>query len=573
MQIKTKFSRWKTYIFTLGIGAIAVTISPVSSAAIPKQILQLPSLNLPQLNNLRATNRDENIDSTVVTLDGYRLFPIAAPATTDKNVKPIEQRVKTIENILNEIASSDFDPDALQVQTTIDQNSGLPVISVNDRYLMTVTTLDAQIQGSEPKRQANEFAKIIKNALLRAKQERESEFLIRQGAIAAVVFVGAISLSCVLANLQRYYKAQQKKIEAETPQDPIDTAEAPDRSNTPTTTIVQQQLSKQQERNLSDLKRRLLHLGQIGVWGGSTSAILSMFPYTRWLQPIVLSAPLQLLGVGVGTYILVRFGDLLIDRFFEVVEESDFLAPQTYQRRALRISTLSRVFKSATTLVGVSAGVLIALSVVGVDLLPLLAGAGIIGLAISFAAQSVIKDTINGLLILVEDQYAVGDVIAIDDVSGLVENINLRITQIRDSEGKLITIPNSAITIVQNLSKDWSRVDLAISVAYGTNPDRALDILRQLSQEMYADRYWRTQLIEAPEVLGIDAIDHSGILIRVWIKTQPLQQWLVAREFRRRLKLRMKEEGIEIGAPQQLLHFKDTLKLNNGRRENKITNE
>lgn len=565
MQIPTKFSRWETYLVTLGVGAIVLTSAPVSRATVAKHILQLPGLNFPQLNNLRSSNRNEQLDSSSVNLDGYRLFPIAAPATSDKNIRPIDQRVQTIETILNQIASSDFDTNRLQVQATIDETSGLPIISVNDRYLMTVTTLDAQLQGGEPQRQANEFAKIIENALLRAKTERQSVFLIRQGAIAGVIFVGALSVSCLLASWQRRYRVKQKQIEAETPQDPID-PEATDRSNTRTAKIVQDKLSKQQEKNLSDLKRRLLHLGQVCVWGGSTSAILGMFPYTRWLQPLVLSAPLQLLGVGVGTYILVRFGDLLIDRFFEAVEETDFLAPQTSHRRALRISTLSRVFKSVTTLVAVSAGALIALSVVGVDLLPLLAGAGIIGLAISFAAQSVIKDTINGLLILVEDQYAVGDVIAIDDISGLVENINLRITQIRDSEGKLITIPNSAITIVQNLSKDWSRVDLAIAVAYGTNPDRALNILRQLSQEMYADRDWRTQLIEAPEVLGIDAIDHSGILIRVWIKTQPLQQWLVAREFRRRLKLRMKEEGIEIGAPQQFLHFQDTLKLNNERK-------
>ncbi|MEN9869097.1 MAG: small conductance mechanosensitive channel, partial [Cyanobacteriota bacterium] len=127
--------------------------------------------------------------------------------------------------------------------------------------------------------------------------------------------------------------------------------------------------------------------------------------------------------------------------------------------------------------------------------------------------------------------------------------MNLRITQLRDSEGKLITIHNSAIIVVENLSKDWSRVDLTIRIAYGTNPDRALEVLQEIAQEMYRDRYWRTQLIELPEVLGIDAVEHSGMLIRVWLKTEPLQQWKVAREFRRRLKLAMKEKGIEIGTP------------------------
>jgi moderate conductance mechanosensitive channel len=260
---------------------------------------------------------------------------------------------------------------------------------------------------------------------------------------------------------------------------------------------------------------------------------------------------------------LVRLGDLLIDRFFETVQTSEFLISPTSHRRALRLSTLSRVLKSVTTIIIISTGILISLSAIGVDLIPLLAGAGIIGLAISFAAQSVVKDAINGFLILIEDQYAVGDVISIGNAAGLVENLNLRITQLRDSEGKLITIPNSAIIVVENLSKDWSRVDLTIKIAYGTNPDRALEVLQEIAEKMYRDRFWRTQLIELPEVLGIDEIEHSGMLIRVWLKTEPLQQWKVAREFRRRLKLAMKEKGLEIGTPQQFLHFRDPLTLDN----------
>jgi moderate conductance mechanosensitive channel len=193
------------------------------------------------------------------------------------------------------------------------------------------------------------------------------------------------------------------------------------------------------------------------------------------------------------------------------------------------------------------------LSLVGVDLIPLVAGAGIIGLAISFAAQSLIKDMINGFLILLEDQYAVGDVIAIGTVSGFVENMNLRITQLRNSEGQLITIPNSTITVVQNLSKDWSRVDLAIDLAYGTDPDHALAVIRELAQEMYNDGDWGAKMPDPPEVLGIDEVNHNGLLIRVWIKTLPLQQWIVAREFRRRLVLALGREGLSIGVPQQSL--------------------
>jgi small conductance mechanosensitive channel len=193
---------------------------------------------------------------------------------------------------------------------------------------------------------------------------------------------------------------------------------------------------------------------------------------------------------------------------------------------------------------------------------PLLAGAGIIGLAISFAAQGLIKDIINGFLIILEDQYAVGDVIVIGDLGGLVESMNLRVTQIRNNEGQLITIPNSAISIVQNLSKEWARVDLSIRIAYDTNPDQALDVLRKLGQEIYQEQIWREKIIEPPEVLGIDDLQHSGMLIRIWIKTQPLQQWSVAREFRRRLKLVLEQENIAIGIPQQAFLLENTFTPN-----------
>jgi small conductance mechanosensitive channel len=188
-----------------------------------------------------------------------------------------------------------------------------------------------------------------------------------------------------------------------------------------------------------------------------------------------------------------------------------------------------------------------------------LAGAGIIGVAISFASQSLIKDMINGFFILLEDQYGVGDVIIVGEVSGLVENMNLRITQLRNDEGRLITIPNSAITIVQNLSKEWSRVDLRIDVAYSADIDQALALIEQVAHDMSRDRPWSDLILEPPLLLGVDKLDHAGATVRLWIKTQPLKQWEVAREYRRRLKLAFDKAGIPFGVPQQslLLHSDD----------------
>jgi small conductance mechanosensitive channel len=296
----------------------------------------------------------------------------------------------------------------------------------------------------------------------------------------------------------------------------------------------------------------------LGLWIGGLFVILGLFPYTRWLQSLILSGPLKILGIVIAIYLLIRVSDTFIDRFFNALTANELLPPDTSQRLAQRVTTFSRVLRSLVATVWISTGILTTLSIVGVELGPVLAGAGILGLALSFASQNLIKDVINGLLILWEDQYAVGDVIQIGKASGLVESLNLRITQLRNSEGRLITIPNSSITVVENLSKDWSRVDLGITIAYDANVDRAITVVKQVGEDMTSDPAWKDKIPEPPDVLGVDEIGNNGITLRVWIKTLPLQQWNVAREFRRRLKRSLDDEGIAIGLPQQSLWFRNS---------------
>jgi moderate conductance mechanosensitive channel len=527
------------------------------------QASPFPSVNLQpfeQSFEKLISARAVEVATSRVTLDGYNLFAIAAPTVKNENPKPdsttpIDLRRQTIEQQLNRIANSPLDPKSLTVVSTLDENSGLPVISVNTQYLMTVTGLDAQLQSTDTKRWAKEVTSIVRNALIRAHQERQPNVLIRQGAIAGGAFLTILILSRLFAFRQRRFKAERKQLSTKSVQEAVDDSFQSGSEDPPTLEATSTRLLRQQRRNLIDLKLRLLQIGQVGLWVAGTFAILGLFPQTRWLRTFLVSTPLQLVGIGLGIYVLIRLSDVLVDQLFKSIETHEFIPPEASQRLALRISTVARVIKSTTSLFWVGAGILSGLSLLGVDLLPLIAGAGIIGLALSFAAQSVIKDVINGFLILLEDQYAVGDVINVGEVGGLVENINLRITQLRNSEGMLITIPNSQISTVQNLSQGWSRVDLTIQIGHNTDPDHALQVLKQLAEEMYRDRQWRSKLLEPPDILGIDAIDHVGISVRIWIKTQPLQQWAVAREFRRRLKKVMKEESLAIGMPQQSLWF------------------
>ncbi|MGB6295599.1 MAG: mechanosensitive ion channel family protein, partial [Rivularia sp. (in: cyanobacteria)] len=322
------------------------------------------------------------------------------------------------------------------------------------------------------------------------------------------------------------------------------------------------QLNHQQNRHILEVKRRLFQLTQAVIWIGGTLIILSLFPYTRAIEVTIIAAiriPLRLCVVGLITYVAVRLTYLLIDRFTSAfVESSTLLTPETSERLQLRVSTFSGVSKSIAGFIWVAVGMLLTLTVLGIDIIPLLAGASLVGVALSLASQSLIKDAINGFLIIVEDQYALGDVISVGDVGGLVENLNLRITQVRDAEGRLITIPNSEIKIVANLSSRWSRADLSIPVGYQTDVDKALQLIETVGLDMDQDAQWEHQIIEPPEVLGIENFGDRGLVIRVWIKTQPLKQWVVAREYRRRLKIAFDKAGISIPVLQQSIWLNST---------------
>jgi moderate conductance mechanosensitive channel len=222
-----------------------------------------------------------------------------------------------------------------------------------------------------------------------------------------------------------------------------------------------------------------------------------------------------------------------------------------------RARTMVGLFRSVGRVVIGIMFLFMVLGAVGVELGPLLAGAGVVGLAISFGSQSLVKDVIAGLFILIENQFAVGDVIRIEGVSGAVEEMTLRVVVLRDVEGVVHIVPNGQITKVSNLTRTWSRVVLDVGVAYREDPDRVMAVLREVGGELWDDPEWRPLLVEPVEVPGVESFGESAVNVRVWAKTLPLKQWDVARELRRRIKLRFDEEGIEIPFPHQTVYWRE----------------
>lgn len=328
--------------------------------------------------------------------------------------------------------------------------------------------------------------------------------------------------------------------------------------------LVEQQAGRKRQKSYLELQIRLLRLVQIGLWVGGVGVSLGLFPQTRPLQTfflVSLRGPLlRLVGVGLATYGSVWLSGLVLDNLFAALRQEQWQNASTY-RLSKRLSTFAGVSKGVAATTLVLLGSLAGLASVGVNIGPLVASLGFIGLGISLAAQDLIKDVINGLLILIEDQFAEGDVIVVDGRGGLVEHMDLRLTQLRNTEGSLISIPNSAIRVVENLSNGWSRVDLGIVIAYENDLEQAIRITEQVALQMYRDPAWREQILEPPEMHGVDDLGERGITLRVWIKVQPLQQWRVAREYRRRLKHAFDQAGIQIPFPQQTLWFHSPLEM------------
>ena len=264
-----------------------------------------------------------------------------------------------------------------------------------------------------------------------------------------------------------------------------------------------------------------------------------------------ISSGIRIVIIIVGAFIVLRIFRLLIRKSKQKFTGRDRLDVEG-QKRA---ETMSHILENTLRVVVLIAALLMILKEIGIDIGPLLAGAGIVGLAVGFGAQSLVKDVISGFFILMENQMNVGDVVRVAGEAGLVEAIKLRTTVLRDLEGNVHVVPNGAISVLTNMTKEWSRALLDIGVAYKEDVDHVIGILREVAEEMRNDGEFAPMILEPLEVLGLDSFGESSVNIRVMFKTIPLKQWAVAREFRRRVKKAFDERGVEIPFPHRTLYM------------------
>jgi len=267
----------------------------------------------------------------------------------------------------------------------------------------------------------------------------------------------------------------------------------------------------------------------------------------EWL----ISSGLRIFLILILTLFTIKACQILMDRLFSKL----FRNHKNDAEIQKRSDTLKSVTRNMLNMTIVIVAVLMILKELGVEIGPILAAAGVVGIAVGFGAQQLVKDIINGFFILLDDQIRVGDVVDIAGKSGLVENVNLRMITLRDLAGNVHFVRNGEITVVTNMTKEYSRYVFDIGVAYRENVDEVIKVIQQVDEELRNDMAYKYDILEPMEILGLDQFADSAVIIKARTKTKPIRQWAIAREFNRRLKKKFDEMGIEIPFPHTTLYL------------------
>jgi small-conductance mechanosensitive channel len=277
--------------------------------------------------------------------------------------------------------------------------------------------------------------------------------------------------------------------------------------------------------------------------------------FIKWSElvvPWLLLHGVKIIIIGIAAYLLKKIVSRLIKKTVRISVKADETMSEEGDKK--RKDTLIRIFNGALQIALLTIATLMILQEAGLEIAPLLAGAGIVGLALGFGGQYLIRDIITGLFIILENQYRIGDVINIDNTGGLVEDISLRMTTLRDMNGTVHHIPHGEIKRVSNLSKNFARVNLDIGIAYSSNLEHVINVINRTGNELAEDPLYKESIISPPRFLRVDEFSASAIIVKVLGDTKPLKQWEITGEFRKRIKIAFDKEGIEIPFPQIVVH-------------------
>ena len=284
----------------------------------------------------------------------------------------------------------------------------------------------------------------------------------------------------------------------------------------------------------------------------------TIVPWLLTMSATVGIASLRIALVLIIGYIAIRFMRLGLHQLERVMILASDKTDQESGTASKRAATLTGILRTIALSAIWAIIIIESLQLVGLDIAPILAGAGILGLAVGFGAQNLVRDLISGFFIILEDQIRLGDIAVINGTGGTVETITFRTITLRDFSGVVHIFPNGGITTLSNMSKDWSAFVLDMGVAYREDTDRVVTVMRAVGEELRRDPEFGALMIESIEVVGVENFADSAVTLRSRIKTKPAEQWKVGREYRRRLKKAFDAQGIEIPFPSRTLLMGET---------------
>jgi small conductance mechanosensitive channel len=501
-----------------------------------------------------------------IQVDGQPVIRIAALAKGA--TLPIDTRVLLVQNAIAQVLALDpdrhttlYDPNTFKIK--IAREGSQYSLSATDAKhsdgidIVTVTSSDASAFGLSEHDLGEQWQGQLQHALVTALSKREPanirSNIVRVSRAAAIL--GAITIAALIVlllirrEMRRLHKQSEERhesMERSTQETAAQSGDAADKSRRKTLALGMRAAAPDQRLRRLSLYSGAIVWGVTLMWAVALVYALFLFPATTATGQFVVGAAGKILVVWIIAGIVDRGLELMI------VHASDMYAhrgttSEERARHALRAPTISRAIGGFKTAAVFFIAILVTLSQLNIPIASVVTIGGIAALAIGFAAQTLVKDVLNGLLVLMEDHYVVGDYVMIGDYNGVVEGLSLRRLQLRDGRGYLITIPHSSVTQVVNASRNWSRIDFRIAVDPGTDLKAAIQTVRETFDGVAADPAWRNAILEPLEWIGVERVANTGVVLRASVRTAPMRQFDVHRELNQRVVEAFKREKIGLG--------------------------
>jgi small-conductance mechanosensitive channel len=506
-----------------------------------------------------------------IVLDGATLFRIGAPINPPITQVPIASRVADVQTALAQLliengsgnsTTTVFDPKTLRVHVKREGDADV-LEAVDAKHadplpIVTVTSNDSRSNNTNIDALAAQWQSMLQSALVRALELRQPAAEKRSLAQIMDVGLGLIVVSLLVFAGQRILWQRIQKLETEVAERAA--TAAAQNPLAPEGAAASQRRRRFFALSLRELEpaRRLtlytavaetLLWGTLLTWLIAVTWSLSLFAETTPLAQSITHGALGVATTIIVTGLLNRILDIAIGRAAAAWRVRRFASSDDRARLLLRIPTIAQTLSGAKTFVLVFVAVLTICGQIGVPIGSVVTIGGLAAIALSLAAQNFVRDFLNGFLVLYEDQYVVGDFVTINAFSGSVELLTLRMVQIRDAAGDLITIPHSSVLNVVNQSRNWSRVDYRVPVDPGADVPKALEIVRDQIEALASHANWTHDIGTPLEWIGIDGLSKDSVIVRASIKTAPLRQFEVRRQINDRVRTAFSQAGIALGAP------------------------